>query len=94
MVSYNAPYHLPWLVWVVHGIVFIWDFNTIAWCNSEPVKQKKKVEESDDSISEGDVSNVAEQEEEEEVEVKKVSRRKENKKRRLVFLIHVLPIFV
>ncbi|RXH99784.1 hypothetical protein DVH24_021586 [Malus domestica] len=48
----------------------------------EPVKQKKKVEESDHSISEGDVSNVAEQEEEEEVEVKKVGRRKENKKRR------------
>ncbi|KAM1002759.1 hypothetical protein FF1_003140 [Malus domestica] len=51
----------------------------------EPVKKKKKVEESDHSVSEG--SNVAEQEEEEveeneEVEVERGGRRKESKKRR------------
>ncbi|RXH88142.1 hypothetical protein DVH24_042213 [Malus domestica] len=50
----------------------------------EPVKKKKKVEESDHSVSEG--SNVAEQEEEEveeneEVEVERGGRRKESKKR-------------
>ncbi|CAL8176359.1 unnamed protein product [Prunus armeniaca] len=52
----------------------------------EPVKQKKKGEESDHSVSEGDVNNVAQEEEEveeeEEEEEEKVSKQKESKKRR------------
>ncbi|BBH09519.1 SWIB complex BAF60b domain-containing protein [Prunus dulcis] len=51
----------------------------------EPVKQKKKGEESDHSVSEGDVNNVAQEEEEveeeEEEEEEKVSKQKESKKR-------------
>lgn len=81
----------------MHVIVFIWDFNTVAWWNSEPVKQKKKGEESDHSVSEGDVNNVAQEEEEveeeEEEEKEKVSKQKESKKRRLLSLISCLILF-
>lgn len=51
-----------------------------------PVKKTKKEEDSDHSLSEGDVSNVDEQEveEEEDVEKEKGSNRKQTKKRRLV----------
>ncbi|KAM5549142.1 upstream activation factor subunit spp27 [Rosa sericea] len=60
----------------------IWPLNR----EDEPLKKMKKGEDSDHSISEGDVSNVEEQEveeeEEEEVKKEKGSNRKRTKKRR------------